>query len=234
MAYVRQSENGCSTGKITTVIIPWEYLTDMSLETKSCRQVQGDVHALPYIAVIAVTFTLGSILLATILSPEFVWTEHALSNLGIAAEDAGTQTTVLLFNGGLITGGIIGVVFAVSVGRRVERRSDMAVVALTGLTLACMGLVGVFPQGEPLHYPVAVAFFLLISVALWAESGVSWRSGERQWALLSFAGGSANILTWVVWMTVRSDPFRGIAIPELIGAIIFGGWLCLFAVRMTR
>lgn len=206
----------------------------MSLETNSRRQVRDDVDTVAYFAVIAVTFTLGSTLLATVLSPEFVWTEHALSNLGVTAEDAGTQTTVLLFNGGLITGGIIGVVFAVSLFRRLTHRADKLVAAVVGSALAFMGLVGVFPQNEPLHFPVAIVFFLLISVALWTESAVSWRLGEHQWALLSFAGGSVNILTWVVWMAGRSDPFRGIAIPEIIGAVIFGAWLCLFAVRMTR
>lgn len=57
---------------------------------------------------VAVTVTMVAILVATLVSPAFRWTGNALSNLGVAATAAGMNLTVLLFNGGLIVGGLAG------------------------------------------------------------------------------------------------------------------------------
>jgi hypothetical membrane protein len=194
----------------------------------------GDEAYLRSLAVVAVGVTLGCTLLATQVSPSFAWTEHALSNLGVAWTDAGTTTTVLLFNGGLITGGLLGVTVAVQLYRQNRRREDQVVIVLAAAALALMGLVGVFPQGTTPHFPVAIGFFLLISATLWAEGVLQYRAGRRRWAGLSVAGGTANILAWVVWLTVVETPSEGLAVPEMVGAVIFGGWLLALAVRLSR
>jgi hypothetical membrane protein len=186
-----------------------------------------------YLAVVAVTTTVGCILLATVLSPAFAWRENALSNLGVTWTDAGTATTAVLFNGGLVTGGVVGVVVAVTLYRRVTGRGDRAVVVLAGGALTLMGLVGVFTQGHLLHLPVALSFFLLVSVAMWVDGGVRYRKGSRRQGGLVVAGGTANLLCWVVWLTAVADPLSGLAIPELFGAGLFAVWLLAVTVRLS-
>jgi len=202
--------------------------------SRADRPVRGDIEELPYIAGAAVLVTVGSILLATVVADGFVWTEHALSDLGVTTSEPGTDTTVLLFNGGLVTGGIVGVVFAGTLARRFERRADRLVAAVAVVAFAAMGLVGVFPTGEPLHLPVAVTHFLFISVLLGTEGVVRYRVGEHRWGIASVAGAVANALVWAIWFLVRADPFVGIAIPEILGALVFAVWLPVFAARLVE
>jgi hypothetical membrane protein len=204
-----------------------------SADAVSSRPVRGNVEALPYVAVAAILVTFGSILLATVVADGFVWTEHALSDLGVTTSEPGTDTTVLLFNGGLITGGIVGVVFAGTLVRRFERRADRLVAAVAVVAFAALGLIGVFPTGEPLHLPVAITHFLFISVLLGTEGVVRYRVGEHRWGIASVAGAIANAVVWTIWFLVRSDPFVGIAIPELLGALMFAVWLPVFAARIV-
>ena len=187
---------------------------------------------LRYLTLIAVTVTIGCILLAAVLSPEFAWRENALSNLGVTWTDAGTTTTAMLFNGGLVTGGTIGVIVTVSGLRWSTRRDDQAVLTLAGAALALMGLVGVFHQGEMLHFPVAISFFLLVSLTLWVDGGLLYRAGERRRGLVVAAAGTANIAVWVVWFAAVENPSEALAIPELVGALVFGGWLAATAFRL--
>jgi hypothetical membrane protein len=196
------------------------------------RQAGMESPYLRYLFSVAVALTVGCMLLAAVLSPEFSLREHALSNLGVTWTDAGTTTTAVLFNGGLIAGGIIGVLAAGSAYRRARRRVDRIVLALVGLTLALMGLVGVFPQGERLHFPVAIGFFLLISITLCVDGWFLFRAGERRRGLLVVTGGTANIAAWVVWFAAAESPSEGLAIPELFGALMFTVWLVATAFRL--
>jgi hypothetical membrane protein len=197
------------------------------------RHVEQEGVYIRYLAVVAVVVTVGCMLLATVVSPAFAWRENALSNLGVTWTDAGTTTTAILFNGGLITGGLVGVTVAVSLYRRVTRRADRVVVALAGTALVLMGLVGVFPQGTTPHFPVAIGFFLLVSGVMWVDGGLRMRAGEHRWGGLTVAGGTANILAWVVWFRVVEEPFEGLAIPEMAGAGVFAAWLLAAAIRLS-
>jgi len=95
--------------------------------------------------VASVVLAFGATLLATGLSPSFTWTENALSDLGVAGNDAGTTATVLLFDGGLVLGGLAGLAFArFLVGTGVDRLDRLAGGAF-GATSASMGAVGLFP-----------------------------------------------------------------------------------------
>jgi hypothetical membrane protein len=196
----------------------------------------GDVGTvIPSVAVLGIALTLGSTLLSTTLSPSFAWQSDALSNLGVTTTDAGTTTTVLLFNGGLIVGGAVGAGFAAASYRRLTNRQDRAVVALAGLSLVLMGLIGVFPQDvRGPHFAVAIGFFLLLSVTLWADGIGHIRRGNQLRGALTVAGGTANVLAWVLWISLNADPYEGIAIPEMIGSLIFGVWLSVFAFRLSE
>ena len=90
-----------------------------------------------------VAVTLVAIFVATLVSPAFSWTGNALSNLGVTQTAAGTGLTVVLFNGGLILGGLLGVGFAVALWRGAVSLAGRVTAFSFGLTVVFMGLVGV-------------------------------------------------------------------------------------------
>lgn len=176
---------------------------------------------------VTIILTFGSLVLATVVSPSFEWQTHALSNLGVSTSEPGTRATAILFNGGLVLGGAVGVVFGVLTFRRQTRLADRAVIATAVVALFAMALVGVFPQGTDPHFPVAIAFFLLITGTLCLDGLVRLRDGDTLCGLLAVVAGGGHLLVWALWWTLRSDPYVGIAIPELVGAVLFGAWLVL-------
>ncbi|MEF8937449.1 MAG: DUF998 domain-containing protein [Halovenus sp.] len=185
----------------------------------------------PLTGTFAAVVTIGCTLVATLLSPSFAWRENALSNLGVTATDAGTTVTVLLFNGGLIVGGLLGLVFCAVLYRGATGRFHRIVAVLLSLTLVLMALVGVFPQDTAPHFPVASGFYLMITITLWVDA-LAWRSGGNgAWAVRSGLAGTANILTWIVWVAAGTP--WGLAVPEIIGAVIFGTWVTLRSLRVA-
>lgn len=162
--------------------------------------------------------TLGAILLATVVSETFVWTDSALSDLGVAPE------TALLFNGGLLAGGVLALPYTYALwvaGRGLLGRLTAVSFAAAATT---MGLVGVFVSGHPLHLPVALSFYLLVSVTLVLD-GLARRVGrERREGRLAALVGVAHLLGWAVWVGgVRFG--TGLAVPETVGAVVFAAWV---------
>ncbi|WP_136715135.1 DUF998 domain-containing protein [Halorientalis salina] len=180
--------------------------------------------------VVAPAFTLGAVVLATLLSPSFSWTGNALSNLGGTVSDASTSLTRAVFNGGLVGGGLVGLGFGYALLRSVRNRVELAGVGLFGLVLLAMALIGVFPEGTDPHVPAAVGFYVLLSVALWTYGIGNVLAGARTRGLATVAGGLLNTGAWTVW-TVTGEVMRpGLALPEIVGATVFGVWAVATAV----
>lgn len=196
---------------------PWDS------ETGRCWVVDGDRLARASGGA-AVVVTMSTILLAMLLSPAFTVTGNALSNLGVTETAAGTPVTVVLFNGGLVVGGLLGVVFARTLWRLAGTTGERAAAGLFALTMTLMGAVGVFPQGTALHFPVAGGFYLCASLALWGDGLVSFLRGASRRAVAGLVSGTVNIGGWVLW-SLTGDPLRdGLAIPELVGALALSAW----------
>lgn len=182
---------------------------------------------------VGVFLTLGAIFLATVVSPDFRWTAHALSNLGVTTTAPGTDTTALLFNGGLTLGGLVSLGFAAYLFRAGRTALDRAVGVSYAITVLTMATIGVFPQGRSLHFPVAVAFYLLVSVTLLTAAGAAYRTDELTWSVTSLALGSLNLGVWIVWGLLGPVRRDGLAVPEIAGAVAFAAWV-LLAVRRSR
>ncbi|QFU83194.1 DUF998 domain-containing protein [Natronorubrum aibiense] len=179
---------------------------------------------------------LGAIVLATLLAaPEtFTWRERALSDMG----RYGTRTFVL-FNGGLIVGGLLGIPFGwrLWVGSRTvfER---VGVIALWAATIGLVG-VGVFFLGHTafyletsLHGPAALLFFGLAPVAQWLYGTGLVLADERRLGLASIWLGLIHPLCWLGWILSRvgsADTGAWFAVPEFVAAVAFGGWTLLIA-----
>lgn len=177
--------------------------------------------------ILAPGITLGAILLGTLLSPSFTWSQSALSNLGATGEQ-----TAWLFNGGLMLGSLVAIPFIVLLGRKSSQVLQRIGVGLLSVALIALFFVGVFPMGTAYHFPAALSFYLFLTIALWVHGSGSVLRGQYKFGLLSIWLGIANIMTWMVWVSTGDLTRNGLAIPEIIGAIIFTVWMVLMARRL--
>jgi len=168
-------------------------------------------------------WTLGLMLLATLLSPSFAWTVNALSNLG-AETDVATPLTIWVFNGGLLTGGVAGVAFGAALWLGSEHVVERIGAVVYGLSVLAMAGVGVFPQDRALHFPMAAGFYLLFTVAFWCYGAGNVIIGDRTRGVVTIALGVGHLAMWVAWVQVVGLAGGGLAIPEIVGAVVFGGW----------
>ena len=174
--------------------------------------------------ILAPVLTLGAILAATLLSPSFSWTANALSNLGGRDAAVATPTTRLLFNNGLILGGLVGLGFGPALLAARRNAVELAGIGLFGLTVVAMALIGVFPQHRDPHFAVAVSFYVLLSLALWTYGAGAVLAGVRRRGLLTVGAGVTNLAAWVVWGLTGPFLRPGLALPEIVGATLFGAW----------
>jgi len=167
---------------------------------------------------------LTSIAVAIAGSSTFAWTGSALSDLG----SPGTATAPV-FNGGLLAGGLLAVPFALVLQRASRgslRRAGAVLLGLSGLALVGIGL---FPVGDPLHYPSSVAFFGLASLVPWTYGLGDYRAGAVRAGAFGLALGALNVVGWVAWAALAGAV--GIAVPEAVGALAFGSWTVATAAR---
>ena len=163
---------------------------------------------------LAPAVALGSILLGTLLSPTFSWTGNALSDLGV------TPTSALAFNGGLVAGGVLALPLAWVLAA--DGRPILG--AVFGLTAVSMALVGVFRSGHPLHFPVALGFYLGATATMLVDGIGALRANVRAWGLAAVGLALVHIGSWVAW-SAGVRPGSGLAIPEAIGAVLFAVWV---------
>lgn len=183
--------------------------------------------------VASVVVALGSTLLATVVSPEFAWSRNALSELGVIGTGVGTQTTVVLFNGGLVLGAALGLAFAWFLVRTAATSLGRVAGGSFALTTASMGGVGLFPAGTALHAPAALAFFLLVTVTLVLAGAAAVRDGRRRYGWFSLALGALNLAIWIAWVAAGGPDAVGVALPEVGGAVVLSAWV-LVTVRHKR
>jgi hypothetical membrane protein len=159
--------------------------------------------------------TIGSILLATALSPTFDWGTSALSDLGTVG------ATGWLFNGGLIGGCLLGLPYGWALWTAAADQLGNIRVATFLTALLSMAGVGLFPAGDPLHLPFALAFFVFAALTLIVDGVARFRLPGGK---LSLAAGIASPAVWPFWLLVVS-PDGGIAVPEFVGAAFFALWI---------
>lgn len=164
---------------------------------------------------VAAAVTIGSILLATVVSASFHWRTSALSDLGTVA------ATGWLFNGGLVLGALLGAPYGWALWTAAaDWLGTIRTAAFAGALLSMAG-VGLFPAGRPLHLPFAIGFFVLGTVTLIADGVARFRLPTGK---LSLAAGVASPAVWPFWLVVIA-PEGGIAVPEFVGAVLFALWI---------
>ena len=179
---------------------------------------------------VATVLSLGGIAVAILLDPTFSWTTDALSDLGVRDRSAP------VFNWGLILGGLVGVGYAVELGRGAlsesERRPGSgpggavrAVAALRAIVFAlsmiAMAGVGAFDLTHPLHGPAAIGFYGLVTV-VFAVDGVARRGTTT--GRIAFGFVPVHVAVWATFVW-GWWPLTGLALPELPGALMLAAWV---------
>lgn len=165
----------------------------------------------------AMIAALGGIALAVALAPWFSVTANALSDLGVADRAA----VATAFNGGLLLGGAVALAYAWALWAAAETHSTRLVAVEFGVAAGLMAGVGAFPSGSSLHFPVAIGFYLALTLVLATDGAVRRATTAGQLAL---AAAGVHVGQWWLWTAgVRFGP--GLAIPELVGALLLAAWV---------
>jgi len=180
----------------------------------------------------AVLFIVGQaavslpVLVAFCMYQGFSFWDGSLSDLGMGA-------TAPLFNGGLVVGGILSIVFYGALwvkdwkGMGLPRKAGAV---LQPLSLGFMLNVGIFTESfGRFHFYLAVAFFVLLTVGTFLLGLSMVRDPEVRFpgfvALVIVIIGAAS------WFIPRGD---GLAIPEVISSLPYMVWMSAMAVRRLR
>jgi hypothetical membrane protein len=146
------------------------------------------------------------ILLAIAYSPQFSWTENALSDLGVQE-----GLTAPLFN--KLVGKVGSFTFVLA-------------------TLALIA-IGIFPENaRPMHYFASVAFFALIPIAMLVLTWAFVQIGGSKVALFTLLTAIVAAVPWVIQFAV---PYVcGVAIPETISALSASAWAISLGFMMLK
>ena len=170
-----------------------------------------------------IAFTL--ILLAIAYSPNFSWTENALSDLGVQE-----GVTAILFNNGLIFSGVLAILFAtglfIFLQENLLGRIGAFVFVIDAFALTA---IGVFPENvEPVHFYASVTFFVLFPISMFFLGAAFLRMSKMKLGFFTFIVAIVAAVVWAI-------PFgKGVAIPEALSALSASAWSIVLGFKMLK
>lgn len=170
-----------------------------------------------------IAFTL--ILLAIAYSPNFSWTENALSDLGVQE-----GVTSILFNNGLIFSGVLAILFAtglfIFLQENLLGRIGAFVFVIDAFALTA---IGVFPENvEPVHFYASVTFFALFPISMFFLGAAFLRMSKMKLGFFAFIVAIVAAVVWAI-------PFgKGVAIPEALSALSASAWSIVLGFKMLK
>lgn len=174
--------------------------------------------------IVAFTF----ILLAILNFPQFSWTGNALSDLGVHE-----GVTAILFNSGLVIGGILALVFAS--GLFVLQKTMLGRIGVFIFVLAALAFmaIGVFSENaEPTHYYVSVTFFVLFPISMLVIGAAFLLTAKLKMGFFTFLAAIVAELVWAIHWTIGFG--SNVAIPEALSALSVLIWLMVLGFKMLR
>jgi hypothetical membrane protein len=169
------------------------------------------------------------ILLAVAYASDFSWMNSALSDLGIMPDP-----TRILFNSGLIVGGILAVVFAARLFSFFKGKSAGQAGAFLFL-LDCLALIaiGIFPESvTPMHIYASVAFFMLFPLSMFLMTAYFVLASRGRMAAFTFLISVFAAVVWILEFWVPYAP--GVAIPETLSGIAASIWVVVNGYTMLN
>lgn len=175
---------------------------------------------------VGIVSTLG-IITAEALYPGYSTAEQTISALGAASDSGGAvQPSATIFNGAMILSGLLTLVAASGIDRVYDRRWLTAVVAISGLGVAG---VGVFPAHQPTpHFVAAFLAFAAGGLSAIAAAFVV----RRPFSYLSAGLGVVALVALVLFVALGGSTALGIGglerwitYPTQLWVTAFGGYL---------
>lgn len=169
---------------------------------------------------------LSMVFAAIAYSPWFTWEGNALSDLGV-------HNAAILFNSALVMAGVLNFFFALGVRKSLKSTKLVSIGALL-LILGggSLALVGIFTAAEAtrtIHQAVSLGYFVLSPLALSIlGAGMIQLSARTQGMLTILAGTTALAAIFGLW-----NLWRGIAIAEIIEAIILATWIVAMGIKLV-
>lgn len=169
--------------------------------------------------------------LAIWLSPWFSWTDHFLSDMAGSLGDtpiwAGLGIASIIFNGGLILAGLIGIMFVVLIKKTRLFQSSIGSFGIYFLFIDMSALcgAGIFPVTlGNLHYFCSIILFCLIPICLFIIAHEIGKLYGKKWWII------VNIISIISLVPVCILIF----IPSLLGFTkAIGEMVMLFSLYLT-
>ena len=194
-----------------------------------------------YAGIIGPIIGIGAVLLSVSMSSSwFSWQENALSDLGVDTF-GGTTAGIWTFNLGMIIAGVLSSIYAYGLYRLLTNNTTNKIgviaVIIGGINLA---LVGIFTEDWPtIHRLVAMTYFVFTPIGL-IIMGSGMLKKERTFGIITMITGiSALIAISTAILIVFESPVAngwpaGIAIPEMVEAVILATWISGSALRFLK
>lgn len=205
---------------------------------------------LAYFGLLAPAVALSMMLLATFIDPLFSWQSRSLSSIGEAtgrslfALGTADQLAFVLFNGGLLFGGLVGLPYIARLWSETVNGIEKAGVVAFALSLLFMTGIGYAYLDGPanaLHFPFAAGFFLVLTIALLVFGTGFALDRSTTAGVATMWLGIVHLLVWVFWVLLEAmvwtgdgDTWTYFAVPEAVGAVLFGGWVIWTARTLLR
>ncbi|WP_148881947.1 DUF998 domain-containing protein [Thermococcus aciditolerans] len=162
-----------------------------------------------YISLFLPIIFIVGLLIVVSQNPWFSFKGNALSDMGSIRNPVNYY-----FNGFLMVFAVIGFIASIGALRR-------GLAYLMPLAMVLLFLVGVFPEEYAPHAPAAVFFYVLALAdiaIIGLKLGRNGLSAGYAWSVLA-------VLTFVLMLyLVKAGVFKGLAIPELVGAATILAW----------
>jgi len=172
----------------------------------------------------------GSIGIAILSYPAFSWVNNALSDLGVVA-----GVTAPVFNLGLLTAGLLCFFFAVTGLFSYFKSGVVGKLGVGFFVVAAVWLmaIGVFNESFwPIHFIVAVLFFVTLPVALLVLTVALYLRREVKLAVFTLISSIVAAVPWVLYVIVFYVP--NVAIPEAISSLIGSIWIVTLSYRIFK
>lgn len=165
-----------------------------------------------------IIFTVG-VLIVLSQNPWFSFTDNALSDMGSIKNPVNYY-----FNGFIMLLAVLG--FITSIGAFKNGLSYLMPIAMVFLFL-----VGVFPEEYAPHGPSAILFYVLALAdiaVIGIKLGRNGVSVGHAWSLLA-------VMTFALMVyLVKARVFKGLAVPELVGAATILAWFVYIGLLQLR
>ena len=161
--------------------------------------------------------TFGGIFIVIHLNPWFSLTENALSDMGSIKNPIGYA-----FNSLLILLGIAGIGFGI------EGLKEKRATILFSLGMLSLLLVGIFPEEYKPHSFFALSFYILLLADIFI---CGLRMVQKKKSAIIWVLGSPIVFIIMLYLT---GIFKGLAIPELVGAAFINAWIVYLTLEVEK